>query len=629
MAEKLDPYAAWLGIQDAHRPVTNYQLLGLTPFESNHDAIENGAQQQLAKLAAFLKGENARLAKRIAFEIESARTCLLNPATKAAYDSTLGAREHPGKAKQPARTVAVQHRPCLLQPQASVASTKTPSTAESTFADFLLDNLDEQDVNPPLLPVVHHYRYSHGTGTFKRVALIAGGSIGGLAAVVGVILLIIHNLQSSSGWETKSKDDAVVAQTSNATVPPPQALQSNMPKKSQGLRETPPVVANTPSSSHGIAPLASDTHVTSSDSRVTPVEAMRVAVDLPEFSGAAVEQSTKLCEWPVSAATPGGVKLFNCAPGPGCEAQFQIEPSDDALPDKSWRICMISATAQRADDAQSPAKKVPVATLAVEGNKLTFKWLANARSVAHRQLQNCVLSLRLGDHEHEIRLRRPQVVGPLVLDLDHEFMTIPLDGDCIPDKPALTLQIMSLEQFPSHHELRPGPSVTGNQAGIRIILKNDMPRVEIRVAITAMNDKMVMKIAPLVVDNSEKTLPFTSERFKTMLRVLPTELAEYQATLNNLNTQYVQLQNLHLQTQRGSFNAEAQRVIKLQAIQTEMDNVSKHARTLEKKIPTIQRRLVAIQPLIKLGTEVHKVAKIHLRVFFLAEGKEVEIVKAY
>jgi hypothetical protein len=93
MANDRDPYSEWLGIKDKQRPLTNYQLLGLPCLESRTEKIESHAQEQLAKLASFLKGEHALQAKRLTFEIASAKTCLLNPATKASYDAGLRARQ--------------------------------------------------------------------------------------------------------------------------------------------------------------------------------------------------------------------------------------------------------------------------------------------------------------------------------------------------------------------------------------------------------------------------------------------------------------------------------------------------------------------------------------------------------
>lgn len=107
MADQFDPYSDWLGIEDARRPLTNYQLLGLATRESRTDIIEEGARKQLGKLAPFIKGEHALLAKRITIEIESAKTCLLNPEIKVAYDAALQSRGAPAadqQAARPART---------------------------------------------------------------------------------------------------------------------------------------------------------------------------------------------------------------------------------------------------------------------------------------------------------------------------------------------------------------------------------------------------------------------------------------------------------------------------------------------------------------------------------------------
>src|SRR5690606_16968294 len=62
---------------------------GLRPFETNADVIQRAFANQKARLERHAQGENARLAKRILMELESARNCLLNEETRAAYDDTL------------------------------------------------------------------------------------------------------------------------------------------------------------------------------------------------------------------------------------------------------------------------------------------------------------------------------------------------------------------------------------------------------------------------------------------------------------------------------------------------------------------------------------------------------------
>ena len=62
------------------------------------------------------------MAKRLAFEIESAKTCLLNPATKAAYDAALHGREGAPSGPQPSRPAEASASVC--RPVACPASSK-------------------------------------------------------------------------------------------------------------------------------------------------------------------------------------------------------------------------------------------------------------------------------------------------------------------------------------------------------------------------------------------------------------------------------------------------------------------------------------------------------------------------
>ncbi|MEN6449922.1 MAG: hypothetical protein ABFC96_05460 [Thermoguttaceae bacterium] len=116
----LDVYRDWLGIADPERPLTNYQLLGLTQFSDRGDEIERRAQEQLDKLRQFTKGEHSLQAKRLAFEIESAKACLLNPAAKAAYDAALRSRGRSDDRPRPA--------PAATSPQAA-ATRSVPSAS--------------------------------------------------------------------------------------------------------------------------------------------------------------------------------------------------------------------------------------------------------------------------------------------------------------------------------------------------------------------------------------------------------------------------------------------------------------------------------------------------------------------
>ena len=95
MAEAFDAYYVWLGIGPEEQPANHYRLLGIRLFEPNPEVIDSAADRQMAHLRTFQQGKNAALSQRLLNEVSAARVCLLNPATKAAYDAQLRAATGP------------------------------------------------------------------------------------------------------------------------------------------------------------------------------------------------------------------------------------------------------------------------------------------------------------------------------------------------------------------------------------------------------------------------------------------------------------------------------------------------------------------------------------------------------
>ena len=89
MADSFDPYQEWLGISPFEPPPNHYRLLGLRPFEDSVDVI----QQTVIRLTARIKGLAAdqpeSVTRRVLADLATARDCLVNPETRAAYDRTL------------------------------------------------------------------------------------------------------------------------------------------------------------------------------------------------------------------------------------------------------------------------------------------------------------------------------------------------------------------------------------------------------------------------------------------------------------------------------------------------------------------------------------------------------------
>lgn len=89
MSEGFDPYHRWLGISPKHRPPNHYRLLGLELGESDPEVIRDAAERQMGHVRQYQLGPHAELSQQILNELAAAKSCLLDPEKKAAYDARL------------------------------------------------------------------------------------------------------------------------------------------------------------------------------------------------------------------------------------------------------------------------------------------------------------------------------------------------------------------------------------------------------------------------------------------------------------------------------------------------------------------------------------------------------------
>jgi hypothetical protein len=87
-----DPYECWLGIPADRRPPTHYDLLGLAPFESDAETIEQASLRRMSKVRQHQIGPRGELSQEILAELARARLILLDPDRRADYDATLRAQ---------------------------------------------------------------------------------------------------------------------------------------------------------------------------------------------------------------------------------------------------------------------------------------------------------------------------------------------------------------------------------------------------------------------------------------------------------------------------------------------------------------------------------------------------------
>lgn len=84
-----DPYYAWFGIPPQEQPPNLYRLLALSPGEADPARILGAIERTQKLLEPHLYGQQRMEAERLLAEVSAARSVLMNPASKASYDSQL------------------------------------------------------------------------------------------------------------------------------------------------------------------------------------------------------------------------------------------------------------------------------------------------------------------------------------------------------------------------------------------------------------------------------------------------------------------------------------------------------------------------------------------------------------
>ena len=134
MSDSFDPYSEWLGIASGERPLHYYLLLGLKFLESDPETIGRAADAAMARLRRIRPGAQLAEWSRLLDQLKAAKLCLLDPASKAAYDRSLAGpapRQQPVLATPP--TVVARPRESVARPQENIRPAAVEERPRSPF----------------------------------------------------------------------------------------------------------------------------------------------------------------------------------------------------------------------------------------------------------------------------------------------------------------------------------------------------------------------------------------------------------------------------------------------------------------------------------------------------------------
>ena len=129
-----DPYLEWLAIPPEEQPPHHYRLLGLREFEADPQLIQAAADRQMTYLQSCAAGEHVVDSQRLLNAVAAARSCLLNPQRKAAYDRRLRA-ELAAPPRVVSRAVPV---PAAIQTAGAAATGRRDHQILATVAAIVL-----------------------------------------------------------------------------------------------------------------------------------------------------------------------------------------------------------------------------------------------------------------------------------------------------------------------------------------------------------------------------------------------------------------------------------------------------------------------------------------------------------
>jgi WD40 repeat protein len=170
-----DPYHKWLGIPRDQRPPTCYQLLGVVPSEDDPEVIEEMAIRQTTHVRTYQTGPHAEECTQLLNEIAQARTTLLNPARRRAYDAWL---REAAPAKQP--------KPAAVAVEAPAVSVVVAPPSCHPLEPFHFDSRPDIQIQPfvvgaPSRAARYHQRRHVRRHLLPVPLLVSACLLGGLA----------------------------------------------------------------------------------------------------------------------------------------------------------------------------------------------------------------------------------------------------------------------------------------------------------------------------------------------------------------------------------------------------------------------------------------------------------------
>jgi hypothetical protein len=170
VSESFNPYVEWLGFTGGQRPADHYELLGIDRFQNDPAAIGHAADVLTSRIRRVRPGQYLAAWQDLLDQLRLAKTCLLDPASKAAYDASL---------RGPAQPLPVEpaySAPPMAQPPSGPVMALPPASAWGTPQPSSSPVSPGGQAGPQVEPVAGPYAPSAGVAAGPNT--VPGGDPG-------------------------------------------------------------------------------------------------------------------------------------------------------------------------------------------------------------------------------------------------------------------------------------------------------------------------------------------------------------------------------------------------------------------------------------------------------------------
>jgi hypothetical protein len=282
----------------------------------------------------------------------------------------------------------------------------------------------------------------------------------------------------------------------------------------------------------------------------------------------------------------GGTTAFKGTP------RFVINPVEPGADNRSWDVQVLPD--------ESAASGTTIGRFSVKDKKLMFQWSQQAPSEnVSNYLRNCLLNLRTGVAQHQVRLREAIEQEPLTVDLD-KGMEVAVRVEWPPD-PTIIRVDLALENFPPSR-FEPKQTLEAQKDATKILPgEGQTPVLYFDVTATMRRDAQI-NVVPMLSN------PFDPRPIRFNKTKAGQIIGEMNNLLGRLNQQIQFIGDVNkIKEKRAQQLAQQQKIL------------------LEQEFSKVQQASTEFSKLEALYNELHNLGKIHYRVYFNAGTYQVEL----